>query len=189
MTLDGTQPAEPQTPEALLAQVALGNRAAFAALYRATANRLFGICLRVLGDRAEAEEVLQEVYTAVWRKAAQYDARQGTVMSWLGIAARNRAIDRLRERPARGALGALDLAAALADPAPSPEQEAQASNDRARLASCLEQLEPRRRSLIREAFFGGFTYEELARRTQAPLGSVKSWVRRGLLQLRACLEP
>jgi len=174
MTPHGTQSAEPQTPEALLAQVALGNRAAFAALYRATANRLFGICLRVLGDRAEAEEVLQEVYTAVWRKAAQYDARQGTVMSWLGITARNRAIDRLRERPARGALGALDLAAALADPAPSPEQEA---------------LEPRRRSLIREAFFGGFTYEELARRTQAPLGSVKSWVRRGLLQLRACLEP
>lgn len=81
------------------------------------------------------------------------------------------------------------MAAALPDPAPSPEQEAQASHDRARLAHCLEQLEPRRRSLIREAFFGGFTYEELARRTQAPLGSVKSWVRRGLLQLRACLEP
>ena len=179
----------PPALEALIAQVALGDRAAFGALYRATANRLFGICLRVLGDRAEAEEVLQEVFTAVWRKAAQYDTRQGTVMSWLGITARNRAIDRLRERPARNALGALDMAAAIPDPAPSPEQEAQRSSDRARLARCLEQLEARRRSLIREAFFGGFTYEELARRTQIPLGSVKSWVRRGLVQLRACLEP
>jgi RNA polymerase sigma-70 factor, ECF subfamily len=177
------------TPEELIAQVALGDRSAFEALYRATANRLFGICLRVLGDRAEAEEVLQEVFTAVWRKAAQYDARQSSAMSWLGITARNRAIDRLRERPARAALGTLEMAATIADPGPSPEQEAQASSERARLTRCLEQLEPRRRSLIQEAFFGGFTYEELARRTQAPLGSIKSWVRRGLVQLRACLEP
>ncbi|HEV2285165.1 MAG TPA: sigma-70 family RNA polymerase sigma factor [Steroidobacteraceae bacterium] len=178
-----------ESPEALLSQVALGNRAAFEALYRATADRLFGICLRVLRDRAEAEEVLQEVFTAVWRKAAQYDPRQGSVMSWLGITTRNRAIDRLRTRPARASLGALEAAAEVADAGTSPAEEAEASSERERLSRCLEELEPRRRSLIRDAFFGGLTYEELATRVQAPLGSVKSWVRRGLLQLRACLEP
>ncbi|HVO45365.1 MAG TPA: sigma-70 family RNA polymerase sigma factor [Steroidobacteraceae bacterium] len=178
-----------ESPEALLPQVALGNRAAFETLYRSTADRLFGICLRVLGERAEAEEVLQEVFTAVWRKAAQYDARQGSVMGWLATTARNRAIDRLRTRPARSTLGTIEMAAELPDPGASPDEEAEASSDRDRLSRCLEELEPRRRSLIREAFFGGFTYEELAARMQAPLGSVKSWVRRGLMQLRACLEP
>lgn len=183
-----SKPADEVAPAALLAQVALGNRAAFESLYRATADKLFGICLRVLGDRAEAEEVLQEVFTAVWRKAAQYDALQGSVMSWLAITARNRAIDRLRARPARSTLSTLDLAAEVADTGPSPDQQAEASSDRERLDGCLEQLEPRRRSLIREAFFSGFTYEELATRTQAPLGSIKSWIRRGLAQLRTCLE-
>lgn len=177
------------TPEALLSQVALGNRAAFESLYRLSADRLFGICLRVLGNRAEAEEVLQEVYTAVWRKAARYDAGQGSVMAWMATVARNKAIDHLRTRPARGAQSTLDAAGQLADPGPSPDQHAEASGDQARLARCLDQLEPRRRSLIREAFFGGFTYEELATRMQAPLGSIKSWVRRGLMQLRSCLEP
>jgi len=175
-------------PAALLAQIGLGNRAAFEALYRATADKLFGICLRVLGERAEAEEVLQEVFTAVWRKAPQYDPRQGSVMSWLAITARNRAIDRLRARPARGSLGAIETVAEVADPAASPERQAEASSERERLSLCLEQLEPRRRALIREAFFGGFTYEELATRMQAPLGSIKSWIRRGLMQLRTCLE-
>jgi RNA polymerase sigma-70 factor (ECF subfamily) len=183
-----SKPTYERAPAALLAQVALGNRAAFEALYRATADKLFGVCLRVLGDRPEAEEVLQEVFTAVWHKAAQYDTREGSVMSWLSITARNRAIDRLRARPARSTLGALDMAAEVADPGASPDQEAEASSDRDRLARCLEQLEPRRRSLIREAFFGGFTYEELATRVQAPLGSIKSWIRRGLAQLRTCLE-
>lgn len=174
---------------ALLSRVALGDRAAFEALYRATADKLFGICLRVLGERGEAEEVLQEVFTAVWRKAAQYDARQGSVMSWLGISARNRAIDRLRARPPRATRDAPERAEEIPDLGASPEEQAQESMERERLHHCLEQLEPRRRSLIRAAFFGGFTYEELAARMQAPLGSIKSSVRRGLMQLRTCLEP
>ncbi|MBV9911363.1 MAG: sigma-70 family RNA polymerase sigma factor, partial [Sinobacteraceae bacterium] len=149
----------------------------------------FGICLRVIGERAEAQEVLQEVFLSVWRKAAQYDPRYGSVMSWLAIIARNRAIDHLRTRAARPALGAMEIAAQFPDPGVSPQRQAEISSDRERLDRCLEQLEPRRRSLIHEAFFGGLTYEELATRMQAPLGSIKSWVRRGLIQLRACLEP
>jgi len=185
---DKVVPPDSLAPEALLAQVALGDRAAFERLYRSTADRLFGICLRVLNNRSEAEEVLQEVFTAVWRKAAQYEPAKAGAMSWLGMMARNRAIDRLRERASRAVTTTLDLADEVADPAPSPAQQAEAHTDRSRLDHCFEQLESRRRSLIRAAFFEGFTYEELAARAQAPLGSVKSWIRRGLMQLRACLE-
>jgi DNA-directed RNA polymerase specialized sigma24 family protein len=87
--------------EALLAQVALGSREAFDALYRGTANRLFGICLRVLAERSEAEDALQDVFTTVWRKASQFDATRASAMAWLAMIARNKAIDRLRSMPAR----------------------------------------------------------------------------------------
>lgn len=174
--------------EALIEQVALGNRAAFETLYRSTSDKLFGICLRVLRERPEAEDALQEVFTSVWHKASQFDATRASAMSWLGIMARNKAIDRLRALPARTLLGTLDAAEQVQDPGASPAQQAEALTDGDRLAHCLEQLDSRGRSLIREAFFGGFTYGELAQRVQAPLGSIKSWIRRGLLQLRTCLE-
>src|SRR5580692_4468208 len=175
--------------EALLAQVAMGNRAAFDALYRGTANRLFGICLRVLIHRSEAEDALQDVYTAVWRKAAQFDPAKATAGAWLAMIARNKAIDRLRSMPAQQMRASLELAENVEDPGASPPQQVQAATDRAQLEHCLERLEPRRRSLIRAAFFDGLTYEELSAKIEAPLGSIKSWIRRGLLQLRECLDP
>ncbi len=185
---DGIPQFDTGSPEALLGQVALGNRAAFETLYRDTSSRLFGICLRVLNQRAEAEEVLQEVYTSVWRKAAQFDATRASAMSWLSMMARNKSIDRLRAMPARSTHTPLETADEVEDPGASPAQQAQTLTDRARLENCLEQLEPKRHSLIRAAFFDGSTYEELAARIEAPLGSVKSWIRRGLMQLRTCLE-
>lgn len=175
--------------EALLAQVAIGNRAAFETLYRGTASRLFGICLRVLAQRSEAEDALQDVYTAVWRKAAQFDPAKASANAWLAMIARNKAIDRLRSLPAHQVRASLELADNVADPAASPPQQVQTATDRAQLEHCLERLEPRRRSLIRAAFFEGLTYEELAARIEAPLGSIKSWIRRGLMQLRECLDP
>jgi RNA polymerase sigma-70 factor (ECF subfamily) len=175
--------------EALLAQIAMGNRTAFDALYRSTANRLFGICLRVLTQRAEAEDALQDVYTAVWRKAAQFDPTKASATSWLAMIARNKSIDRLRSLPAQRARASLELVENLEDPAASPPQQVQTATDRAQLEHCLERLEPRRRSLIRAAFFDGLTYEELSTTIEAPLGSIKSWIRRGLLQLRECLDP
>ena len=177
------------TPEALLAQVAMGNRVAFEALYRSTANRLFGICLRVLTQRSEAEDALQDVYTTVWRKAAQFDPTKASANSWLAMIARNKAIDRLRAMPAQQQRASLDLAQLVEDPGASPPQQVQMATDRAQLEHCLQRLEPRRRSLIRAAFFDGLTYEELAAKIEAPLGSIKSWIRRGLLQLRECLDP
>src|SRR6202008_4038439 len=110
--------------ESLLAQVAVGNRGAFDALYRDTASRLFGICLRLLAERAEAEDTLQDVFTTVWRKAAQYDATRASAMAWLAMIARNKAIDRLRSMPLRQARAALELAQDIEDPSPSPAQQA-----------------------------------------------------------------
>lgn len=175
--------------EALLAQVAMGNRAAFDALYRATANRLFGICLRVVAQRPEAEDALQDVFTVVWRKAAQFDPAKASAIAWLAMIARNKALDRLRSMPSQVSRGSLTLTEDMEDPGASPPQQVQAASDRAQLEHCLERLEPRRRSLIRAAFFDGLTYEELAAKIEAPLGSIKSWVRRGLMQLRECLDP
>lgn len=178
---------EAESLETLLARVALGDRAAFESLYRSTAGRLFAICRRVLGDAAEAEEVLQEVYTRVWRKAEQFDASRAGAMSWLGMMARNRAIDRLRTLPARSLRADAALAERLSDPSASPMQSAETLSDRERLERCIDALEPKRRDLIRQAFFGGLTYEDLAARSAAPLGTIKSWIRRGLLQLRECV--
>jgi RNA polymerase sigma-70 factor (ECF subfamily) len=172
-----------------LAATAQGDAGAFERLYRATSPKLFGVCLGVLPSRSDAEEVLQEVFTTVWRKAAQYDAALASPLTWLAMLARNRAIDRLRTS-ARERAGAapIDLAEDLHDPAPSTLAGAEASDESRRLETCMRQLEPQRRTLIRTAFFEGATYDELARRSGSPLGSVKSWIRRGLAQLKACLE-
>jgi RNA polymerase sigma-70 factor (ECF subfamily) len=175
--------------EVLLVQVALGNRAAFAELYQGTSSRLFGICLRVLNQRSEAEDALQDVYTAVWRKAAQFDPSKASATAWLSMVARNKSIDRLRSLPFHQVRASLEASEEIEDPGASPAQAAQTETDRAQLEHCLERLEPKRRSLIRSAFFDGLTYEELAAKIEAPLGSIKSWIRRGLLQLRECLDP
>lgn len=176
------------TPEALLARVALGSRDAFEKLYGQTSAKLFGICLRVLPVRAEAEDVLQEVFATIWQKAGQYDANRASALAWLGMIARNRAIDRLRTLPTGRHTTPIDLAAELTDPQAAPHDDAERAADQERLDNCLRELDTRRRTLIRAAFFDGSTYEELAVRSGSPLGSVKSWIRRGLLQLRACLE-
>lgn len=176
------------SPDTLLAQVALGNRAAFEALYHRTARQLFGICLRVLAERAEAEEALQEVFTSVWRRATLFDSNKAGAMSWLSMMARNKSIDRLRARSSARMQVDLEAAQDLHDPGASPAQEAETLTDRARLERCLGELEPQRGSLIRAAFFAGYTYQELAASLKEPLGSVKSRIRRALIQLRACLE-
>jgi RNA polymerase sigma-70 factor, ECF subfamily len=173
---------------ALLASVSLGDRAAFESLYHATASRLFAICLRLLRDRGEAEDVLQEVYTGVWHKARQFDPDRASARSWLAAIARNKSIDRLRARPAVGEMAAPEVIDAVADPRASPLNDALENSDRSRLIACLSRLDQRGQNLIQAAFFDGSTYEELASRTGSPLGSVKTWIRRGLLQLRECLQ-
>ncbi|MDR3505417.1 MAG: sigma-70 family RNA polymerase sigma factor [Acidocella sp.] len=173
---------------AALERVARGERAALAELYRRTSAKLFGLCLRILSDRAEAEDVLQEVYLTVWNKAAQFDVARGvSPVTWLMIIARNRALDRLRARGQR--FGALEEAEEIADLAPLADVALDARDASQRLAACLEALEARAASAIRAAFFGGQTYERLAAQAGMPLGSMKSLIRRSLMRLKACLEP
>lgn len=172
----------------LLLDVAQGDRAAFERLYRLASPRLFAICLRLLPDRAEAEDVLQDVFATIWHKAGQFDPARAGAPAWMGMIARNRAIDRLRSPAHAVRTTALELGDELPDPGDTPVEATEALSERERLQRCLERLDERRRGLIRTAFFDGATYEELAVRSGAPLGSVKSWIRRGLLQLRACLE-
>jgi RNA polymerase sigma-70 factor, ECF subfamily len=175
--------------DALLIEVAGGSRNAFESLYRATSSKLLSVCVRVLSDRTEAEDVLQEVFTTIWHKAHQFDATRASPIAWLAMIARNKAIDRLRAQPARGVLAPIEFADDIADSGATPLQTAVSADERDRLEACMGQLDARRQSLIRAAFFEGSTYEELAQRIASPLGSVKSWIRRGLLQLRGCLEP
>jgi RNA polymerase sigma-70 factor, ECF subfamily len=173
---------------ALLADIASGSRTAFDALYRATSAKLFGICLHFLPDRSEAEDLLQEIYANIWRKAAQFDAERASAGAWIAMIARSKAIDRLRTSPARHRHRPIEDAAEMPDGGPSPLQFAEASADRARLDGCMDKLDDRRRTLIRTAFFEGVTYEALAERSGSPLSTMKSWIRRGLMQLRECLE-
>jgi RNA polymerase sigma-70 factor, ECF subfamily len=173
---------------AWLADIASGSRTAFDALYRATSAKLFGICLHFLPDRSEAEDLLQEVYTNVWRKAAQFDAERASAGAWLAMIARNKAIDRLRTSPAKHRHRPIEDAAEMPDSGPSPLQHAEASADHAQLDACMGKLDAHRRTLIRTAFFEGVTYETLAERSGSPLSTMKSWIRRGLMQLRECLE-
>jgi RNA polymerase sigma-70 factor (ECF subfamily) len=172
----------------LLGAIARGDANAFEQLYRSTSAKLFGICMRILPQRGDAEDVLQEVFATIWRKAAQYDPALASPITWLAMLARNRAIDKLRASGNERQNASIDLAEGISDTSPSPSAETELSDERRRLGSCLDQLEAQRSKLIRIAFFEGATYEELASRCGSPLGTVKSWIRRGLAQLKACLE-
>jgi RNA polymerase sigma-70 factor, ECF subfamily len=173
---------------AAIARVAAGDRAALRLVYAATSAKLFGVCLRILGDRSEAEDVLQEVYLTVWRKAARFDESVASPITWLVAISRNRAIDRLRSGAVARASLPIEAAGEIADAGPSAIERLEASDEHTRLDGCLEELETRQRAAIRAAFLDGLTYDELARRSEVPLGTMKSWIRRGLMKLRACLE-
>lgn len=170
----------------LLQEVASGNKGAFALLYQRTSAKLYGICLRVLGNEAEAQEIIQEVFLTVWRKADRFDAGKAGAITWLSVLARNRAIDRIRQRP--GESDDLEAAAEIPAGDPSAFDVVEQAQDSARLSDCLNELEERTRSVIRTAFFDGATYSELAAQAGVPLPTMKSWIRRGLQRLRGCLE-
>ena len=170
----------------LLDRVSSGEREAFFALYKRTSAKLYGICIRLLGSEAEAEDVLQEIYLTVWQKSSRFDAGKASPITWLAVLARNKAIDRLRRRPRVGE--ELEAAALIEDEGPSAFEAVSVADDAARLARCLDELDERARTMIRTAFLDGVTYPEPASREGVPLGTMKSWIRRGLQSLRGCLE-
>jgi len=173
---------------AALARVAAGDRAALRMVYQDTSAKLFGVCLRILKDRSEAEDVLQDVYLTVWHKAGSFDPGRASPITWLIAMARNRSIDRLRAGAVSRRMASIEEAHAVSDPAPDAVERIERIEQHRRLAGCLEELEARQSAAIRAAFLDGVTYEELATRMRVPLGTMKSWIRRGLLKLRACLE-
>ncbi len=171
----------------LLQSTGRNDQTAFAELYKRTSPKLFGVCLRMLRDRGAAEEVLQETYTTVWRRAATFDATRASAITWLVALSRNKAIDRLRQHREELLDDPQNLDAAI-DQQPTPAADAESSQEYRRLQQCLDELEPQQQSSVREAFFSGATYNELAARCKVPLGTMKSWIRRSLIQLRQCLD-
>ncbi len=171
----------------LIVRVAMKDRAAFDLLYRRTSAKLFGVCLRVLSDRSEAEEALQDVFVKIWTKADRFAVSESSPVSWLVAIARNHAIDRIRSR-GRQAAAAIDEAMEIADDSPGPEAQTVASGERLRIDGCLDELEQDRSAAVRGAYLDGDSYAELADRHKVPLNTMRTWLRRSLMKLRECLE-
>ena len=174
---------------ALLARCARGESAALSVLYRATAPRLLGCLVRILRRRALAEEALQDVFVQVWQRAAQFDQQRGRVYAWLVSIARYRAIDIMR-RERMVQINPLELAAAVdAKLSVSDDDTTQVhAGNSVALQTCLARLNPDQRESIQMAFINGRTHSEVALAMDRPVGSVKSWIRRGLAALKECLE-
>jgi RNA polymerase sigma-70 factor, ECF subfamily len=156
---------------------------AFAELYAASSAKLFGVVLRILRDREQASEVLQEVYLRIWQRAADYRPDKGAPMTWMIAIARNGALDRRRGRRPELPLDAIDELEDVANPV-----DGVIGARTKALGQCLGELESRQRQSLLLAYAEGYTHAELAVRLACPLGTVKSLIRRGLLRLKDCLE-
>jgi RNA polymerase sigma-70 factor (ECF subfamily) len=184
----------------LLGRAGLGDRAAFATLYEQTSGHLFAVVLRINRDRAQAEDILQEVYVSVWRAAARFDAAQSQPLTWLTRIARNRAIDSLRRsrtQPQTQSPGTFSGGAdaeddsvydTVADSAPGPLDLLGRAADARSLGECMDRLSALQRQSVALAFFHGLSHAEVAEQLRQPLGTVKSWVRRALQTLKGCLQ-
>lgn len=185
--MDSASPGSEQRElTALLRALADGEQGALQPLYARTSAKLYGICLRLLGNPEDAQDVLQTVFVTAWQKAHAFDPARASPITWLAAMTRNRAIDRLRQRG--GKLEDLEAAADVADGRPSAIEVIEEAEDHNRLRRCLEELDERPRTMISAAFLDGASYPELARREGVPLSTMKSWVRRGLMKLRGCME-
>ncbi len=171
----------------LLQATARGDEHAFRQLYEKTSPTLLGLCIRMLKDRAKAEEVLQEAFVKIWHHAAEYHEERGKVSTWLTSIVRYRALDFLRAQPHLEQDGA-DLPDAASDE-PGPLQWLVSGDEMNALQGCLEQLSGEQKQLIVLSFIEGLTHQQLTERLESPLGTIKSWIRRGLQSLRRCLEP
>ena len=204
-----TQPTSPVAPAdwtdrtlelaSLLARTALGERAAFAQLYARTSGHLFAVLLRIQRDRAQSEDLLQEVYVAVWRAAGGFDAARSQPLTWLTSIARNKAIDSLRRTQAQPKLvsttrddagddDAPDLIERTAAAGAGPLELLDEACDARQLTRCMEGLTAAQRQSVALAFYDGLSHAEVAEHMRQPLGTVKSWLRRALQTLKHCLD-
>ncbi|MBC7944429.1 MAG: sigma-70 family RNA polymerase sigma factor [Burkholderiales bacterium] len=172
----------------LLARCALGDQRAFAALYRNTSAKLFSVSLRILRREDWAEEVLQESFVNIWHHAADYNINKSAPMTWMTSIVRNRALDWLRRPHFETTDDFETLIEMREDDGAGPLELLMRSSEAQALAQCLEQLGGKQRQTIMLAFFHGLTHSELAGHLRQPLGTVKTWVRRGLERLKTCLS-
>ncbi|KZY04460.1 MULTISPECIES: sigma-70 family RNA polymerase sigma factor [unclassified Sulfitobacter] len=173
--------------ERLIGRVALKDRAAFEGLYDRVSAKLFGVCLRVLNNRAAAEDAMQDSFVKIWNNADRYSANGLSPMTWLITIARNTSIDRLRAQRS----GHRDVNAPgfeLPAPGPGPEESAIAASEAAKLAGCLDSLEADRGAAVRGAYLDGRSYADLAEQFGIPLNTMRTWLRRGLIALRECMS-
>jgi RNA polymerase sigma-70 factor (ECF subfamily) len=176
---------------ALLARVALGDARSFEELYRQSGAHLYAVALRIVRDRPIAEEILQEAFVNVWHHAGSYDAARSQPLTWLTSVVRNRALDHVRRREVDTTTLTRDDDGDDVDfPAegPTPVEMLEKAVEGRAIRDCVESLDPATRQAIALAFFQGLSHGELAAHLREPLGTVKSWIRRGLAKLRRCLD-
>ncbi len=174
--------------EKLLAQVALGNQNAFAEIYKACSAKLFSVVLRILRNQAQAEEVLQEGFVRIWHHASGYRSSASAPMTWMSTIMRNAALDVVRRKSHEDSVdeeGSLDM---FESDAPTPEQSVQLTASALSLENCLGTLPATQRQTLVLAFFHGLSHSELADHLQQPIGTIKTWTRRGMERLKGCLE-
>ena len=178
-----------ETLDTLLGAVAAGDQGAFQRLYNSTSGKLFGVIFRIVRRRDVAEEVLQDTYLAIWHHAGDYRAERGSPIAWMATIGRNRALNRRRGERETVPLDdpnniplSPDKSTAVGD-----LDWAEVGADARKLRGCLENLEDGPRSCILLAMVEGYTHQELAKRLGSPLGTIKSWIRRGLASLKNCL--
>ena len=176
----------------LLARVAKGDHQAFSQLYDQSSMLLFTLAVRILGNHAEAAELLQDVYFEVWRKVSRYDVGRGTPIAWLITLTKSRALDRLRARTARGhhAKGSVDAgtAAQLTDEGPSPFETKADQELRTAVITAVEGLPQAQQQAIELAYYEGLSHTEIATRLNQPLGTVKTRIKLGMSKLREVLQ-
>jgi len=189
---EGSDASAPADSVATLAQQlsrsALGDEVSFADLYDATADRVFGLVLRLLRNHAMAEEVTQEVYLQVWQTAARFDPARGSAMSWLMTLAHRRAVDRIRSTEAENRRDTAHHQDSVEIEHDVTAASAEASIESERVRAALESLSPVQRSVLELAYFGGHTHTEIATMTGAPLGTTKTRIRDGLIHLRQLMD-
>lgn len=173
---------------AALVAIAAGDRAGVRQLYDLTAMKLFAVALRILSDRQDAEDVVQDVFVTIWRKAAEYDPSRASAEAWLVAITRNRAIDRIRARGHRQTVSDAVLDT-HADPTARADSAADAADTAHTVRHALDTLDPRHAAVIRAAYLDGLSYDELARLEGVPVGTIKTWVFRGLRRMREGLAP
>ena len=173
----------------LLARTALADRQAFAELYRLTSAHLYAVALRILRESGAAEEVLQESFISIWNHAGSYVAAKSQPFTWLASIVRNRCLDQLRRRELDAVtIDDEDEGMTLADDGPTPLELLVTGADARAVKTCVEALEAGQKQALALAFYRGLSHAELAAHLDVPLGTVKSWVRRGLERLKACLD-